>query len=333
MASPDLDVATGGDDMLITPHEESDLEMDGVDRDRALAGAFVAGSVLLLGVLASTIDDVVGGTGGMDVEVTRPGAGFGEVNATLTNGSAGGGGPVGESGTIDLIICIDALTTTPAILGIVAVIGTLLFGVYRRYNAATSLLVGTGIVPVVWGTYFFLTNCIGSGAGGMTLFSGASVVTNEGGIGAPAVPPAVLAGVFGVVVVGGLAVLATTAGSRPESSDPVPEEVGTADVARTVGRAADRIQTADVPPDNAVYRAWRELTALLDVENPETTAPEDFARAAIDLGLDEDHVDELTELFRDVRYGGKSAERREDRAVEIFRRIEESYRPTPDGAE
>lgn len=309
--------------------------MDGVDRDDALAAGLIATTVLLLGAVAATIDDVVGGRSDVSLDVDPRSGGVSQPNGSLANGSFGAQGLGGQGGSIDLVICIDALTTAPAILGIVAGVGLVLYGVYRRYNAATTLLTGTGVVPLVWGLYFFLTNCLGTGTGGPMRLGGSSVVSSDGGLGAPVLPPAILAGLFGVVVIAGLVVLATTIRGSGESTgaDVEPDEPATADVARTAGQAADRIETANVPADNAVYRAWYEMTELLDVESPETTVPEDFAGAAIGIGLDRDHVEELTDLFRDVRYGGERPDRREDRAVEVLRRIERSYRTTTEEPE
>lgn len=305
--------------------------MDRIGRDDLPAALLVSASVLLLGSVAATIDDVVGAGGGFDFDVDPRSGGIKEVNESLRNGS-GGQGLIGQEQTIDLVICIDVLTTTPAILGIVAGVGLVLYGLYRRYNAATSLLVGTGVVPVVWGTYFLLTNCITADTGGSAFLSGPPVVTNEVGVNAPSIPPAVVAGVVGVVVLAGLVLLTLTTRGPDEPHETVadePDTAGTA-LARAAGRAADRIAAANVPVDNAVYRAWLDMTGLLDIENPETTPPRDFAAAAIEAGLDEDDVAELTELFTDVRYGGKPAEEREGRAVEVLRRIEQTYREDAD---
>lgn len=102
-------------------------------------------------------------------------------------------------------------------------------------------------------------------------------------------------------------------------------EVDTAAVGEVAGEAADRLrQESDI--DNEVYRAWREMTELLDVSDPETSTPDEFAIAAVEAGMNEDDVQDLTRLFEDVRYGDvePSAER-EERAVAIFRRIETRY--------
>mgnify|MGYP000268306990 CR=1 FL=1 len=95
-------------------------------------------------------------------------------------------------------------------------------------------------------------------------------------------------------------------------------------VGRAAGAAADRID-ADADVDNEVYRAWDEMRAHVDAVDPETTAPGEFAEAAVAAGMDPDDVAELTDLFAQVRYGGRDPEARADRAVAALRRIEAAY--------
>lgn len=129
---------------------------------------------------------------------------------------------------------------------------------------------------------------------------------------------------LGAVVVllrgGSLAILDSTSNEDEPSED-------AAAVGRAARRAADRIETtADV--ENEIYRAWLEMTELLDVARPESSTPGEFARAAVEAGMVPDHVGELTRLFEDVRYGGdEPTEPMERRALAILRRIEERYAP------
>jgi hypothetical protein len=107
------------------------------------------------------------------------------------------------------------------------------------------------------------------------------------------------------------------------------ERVGGGDVDLTAmgeaaGAAADRID-ADADLTNEVYRAWDEMRAHVDAPDAETTAPAEFADAAVAAGMDPDDVAELTELFAEVRYGGRDPADRADRAVAALRRIEAAY--------
>jgi hypothetical protein len=144
-------------------------------------------------------------------------------------------------------------------------------------------------------------------------------------------PPRVLAVLFVLAIVLGLVAFRATGDSEPVDTKPIEEPVSESDdealgaVGAVAGDAADRIvEDADV--ENEVYRAWREMTDHLDVRNPEASTPSEFADAARDAGMDDEHVDELTALFRDVRYGGADVTPdREQRAVDALRAIEASY--------
>jgi len=68
------------------------------------------------------------------------------------------------------------------------------------------------------------------------------------------------------------------------------------------------------------------MTDHLEVRDPTSSTPAEFATAAVEAGMAREHVDELTELFEAVRYGGADVtEDRERRAVEALRRIEATY--------
>ncbi|WP_255194336.1 DUF4129 domain-containing protein [Natronobeatus ordinarius] len=98
-----------------------------------------------------------------------------------------------------------------------------------------------------------------------------------------------------------------------------------AGIATAAGRAADRIAASD-DVDNEVYRAWREMTRHLEVDRPETSTPGEFAAAAVEAGMEREHVDELTRLFEAVRYGHRETTLEvEARAISILRTIEATY--------
>jgi len=97
-------------------------------------------------------------------------------------------------------------------------------------------------------------------------------------------------------------------------------------IGEAAGRAADRIESAEDSAENEVYRAWREMAESVDVGNPRTSTPAEFAAAAVDAGLDRGRVAELTELFEAVRYGDRPVtEEREQRAVAALREIEREH--------
>lgn len=142
---------------------------------------------------------------------------------------------------------------------------------------------------------------------------------------------------LGVVIVLVLVVAVAFIAYRASNSDPVNDETQDSPqhvsddemvlsaVGTVAGETADRIETG-MSIDNEVHRAWTEMTAHLDVKNPDASTPAEFATAAEDAGMASTHVEELTELFRDVRYGGANPTAdREERAATALRAIEARY--------
>jgi len=312
-----------------------------LDREKLFSGLLIALTVAILGSIASTINSIVT-TERPSINISRQQRTGGpprniDANVTGANGPMDGGQAAGGQ-TVDLVICMDFLTQAPVILAIVG--GGLLIsaGVYRRFNAASTLLVGAVLVPIISGVYFLLTNCTNPDSPGSQggFFSGGEVMAGGSAVNAPPVPAEAVGVFFGLILIAGVALMFTFT-SEEETYEPAADEEDadpdTAAFARAAGRAADRIAEENASVDNAVYRAWLEMTGILDLENPETIAPRDFAREAIDIGLAADDVNELTELFNEVRYGGKDATPREDRALEILRNIESTYPETVADAE
>jgi hypothetical protein len=314
-------------------------EMVALDRS---ATAMILLMVVVLastGLVAATINsvergDMDGSSGSRDA--SGMGSGADRVNISVSGDPANATSP----STIDAVVCLEFLQHPFAIIGTLVGIVGLIFGTYRRYNVATAGLFSTALLPMVMFAYFMLTNCPSpdSQSGGGIL-QGSEVLSNNGPtVSAPPLPPSLIAVVFGGVVVVAAVALFSSFGDEAEYGviEDEPEEPETADFARAAGRAADRIEETDVAVDNAVYRAWLEMTGLLNIEDPDTTAPRDFVHAATDVGLEEADVSELATLFNEVRYGGKSPENREERALNVLRNIERTYeesagRPEEDG--
>ena len=146
--------------------------------------------------------------------------------------------------------------------------------------------------------------------------------------------PLGLLAVVGIVLAGAALLVwqVRDGGADPEVVDEAADDGAAAAVGRAAGRAADRIEDAD-SVDNEVYRAWREMTDPLDVEDPETSTPGEFATAAVDAGLERSDVDELTRLFEEVRYGDAPPDEYEDRAGVVLRRVETQYAEREDAEE
>lgn len=120
----------------------------------------------------------------------------------------------------------------------------------------------------------------------------------------------------------GLTAGTTDDDSHSESGTP---DVMAAEIGDAAGRAADRLEDEDAFA-NEVFRAWAEMTSLLEFDNPSAATPGDFAEAASAAGLDDRDVRDLTTLFEDVRYGDRApTAEREEQAIALLRRIERTY--------
>ncbi|WP_290816202.1 DUF4129 domain-containing protein [Halovivax sp.] len=221
----------------------------------------------------------------------------------------------------------------------VAIVATLYL--LRHFKAIMRTSVGTLVAillyfPVAAGVVFLVDMV---GGDGPDESRGAAAVTEPVGDvtgGDPQVTMviALLLPFFAWFVVFGLVLLYTRGrfapfGEREDDDGPDVDVLGgeVAGIADAAGRAVDRITESDPGElDNEIYRAWLEMTKLLDVDRPATCTPGEFADAAVDAGLERHHVEELTGLFEEVRYGAAETTRiREDRAVQTLERIENAY--------
>ncbi len=142
---------------------------------------------------------------------------------------------------------------------------------------------------------------------------------------------------FAGLLIGGVLVAAVAyriggGDERPsigDSETSVDEERDGGESLTAVGRAAGRALTGDesgAAPENVVERAWRDMTVELSLDSPETATPAEFAAAAVEAGMAESDVRELTTLFEKVRYGDADAtSERGERARAALQRIERRY--------
>ncbi len=275
--------------------------------------ALIAGIlVLVISVSASTLDSTTSSSDNI---------GFGGDNGTgftpqpSVNVSADGSGA--------------SLPSEP--LMVIAAIGALISVWYLLTNPrdAIALMVGAAVMfGVMFLILYFLQDLFGGSPGGNGGgFLGGGGGSSDSGSGSALLEPEsfelIVVVVLGAAFVGVL--LRATGSIQAEAvgeQSPESTAVDVDAIARTAGRAADRIE-ADAALDNEVYRAWQEMTDLLDVPDPETSTPREFAAAAVTAGMDREDVHELTVLFEEVRYGAEDpTSEREERAVAALRRIE-----------
>lgn len=286
--------------------------------------AIVAGlAILAIGLAAATLDSTVvperSGPSGPD------GVG-GEGDGGLLPVPRSGPAP-GE--TVQIPFLSELLTILAAIVALLVL--AYMFIHWRRVLGA--LLVGI----VLFGLLYVLFQGLSPPArvpqqpmpepGNGSIFGGGGGGGENADRTRPTPPSVILLLVLGLALLGSVGALLRT---RQEDDDEPSEksESGTADAAavgRAAGRAADRLE-GDTDTGNEVYRTWREMTELLDVDDPGTSTPGEFAAAAVDAGLGREDVAELTRLFEDVRYGETNpSEEHERRAIAVFRRIEDRY--------
>ncbi|WP_207586558.1 DUF4129 domain-containing protein [Halomontanus rarus] len=277
------------------------------------------------------------------IDVGTPDAAADPTNELVGQGNSGGDGGLGDNestvklgtdegsyNTFEIERCNEFLASTPGTVVYFGAIVAVLYLIKRRYSGGVAMISVYGIAPVVLTAYFLGTSCSESGGPGL---GDGDIGGGDGGAGdafftTPEIPPIWLVGVFGVLLVAAAAVMIRASGDQTVELEEPDEEIEQADVrdlAQAAGEAADRLEKHNADVDNAVYRAWWEMTRLLEVPNPDSATPGEFAAAAIDLGIAEDDVDELTTLFEEVRYGKRDPASREQLAIDVFRSIEAEY--------
>ena len=299
---------------------------------RAARAALLAGlAVLAIAVAAATLPSPVE-------------TGSDEVGLTGGSGSGGllpieRGAPPPATDGPDLPGVVVALLVVAGIVGLAVAL-------VRYPRVALGLLVGSvllaglGVLIARLLTLLFSSSGAPPPEGPGSILGGAAGGLSSGSGTAPPVRPLVLAAVLAVAVLAALVALRrsdgslSTDGGRAAAAVAAPAGAAAA-VGRAAGRAADRLEAdaPDRPVENEVYRAWREMTAGLDVSRPESTTPGEFEAAAVEAGVEPEHARELTRLFEDARYGGREPTADDEaRAVEVLRRIETVY-ATDDGAD
>ncbi|WP_338727504.1 DUF4129 domain-containing protein [Haladaptatus sp. DJG-WS-42] len=301
-----------------------------MNRQHATLAAIALLSVLALSVAAANLDATADSSPGAGVGGSDIGVGPDEEFSF--------GGPAPPQPIDEAVSPFYRLLSK--LLGILIVIGALvgIVVLYKDYGVKGPVLVfGVGIFLAVFmyyllraGGFSFPDGAGGFGSGDRISLPGGGTlgeVTNSVVAPQPAVstPVAILLGL--VLVLGIFAYTKSVRGDDDEEATvPGAPPVDVAELGAVAGRAARRIEQFDGEPENEVYRAWKAMTDHLDLPNPRTSTPSEFADAAVAAGMAREDVTELTRLFEDVRYGGETpTTEHETRAVNALKRIERTY--------
>jgi hypothetical protein len=311
---------------------------DTVDRDKLRPLVIALLAVLAVAVAAATVDTAVD-TGGEFGLGDENGGGFSPPERNDSGGDRSNQSSEAINATYQAP-CVTALQSPVVLLGAVAVVLLVVGAIAYREDLLSALGIAAAFLPFVGLGYLILTSCgprqlsmtnprpnvsSANDSGGGSLFP-----TGPAGE-VPSLSALVLVGVVLLVLAVGAVILL---GGEEETADPEEEEAEAesdadaeilAALGQAAGDAADRIdEAADV--ENEVFRAWREMTDHLDASRPAASTPGEFADAAVDAGMDPADVSTLTNLFREVRYGGaEPTPEREAAALDALRRIEREY--------
>lgn len=293
-------------------------------RESTRAGVLASLAVLAVALAAATLDSTV-------VPEGPQGSGPDGV------GGEGSGGllPVPRSGPSPAeTVQVPFLSELLMVLTVVVALAVIVYAFVHWRRTVAVLVTVTVLILLAFLLFQFLSPPPMPGRPS-SLEPGNGSIFGGGGGGEPAEtnrpspPSTVLLFVLGLALLGAVVALVRTrtTAEEEEATDEGSIDGGAeaAALGRAAGRAADRLE-AETEGVNEVYRTWREMTELLDVEDPRTSTPGEFADAAVEAGLGREDVAELTRLFEDVRYGEtQPSDEHERQAIAVFRRIEDRY--------
>lgn len=291
---------------------------------RTVLIAFLA--ILAVSVAASTLDSSIDTS--MNDRLEADGAGSGGSQGDGDGGLA----PPATSPPPGETIRIPFLTELFSLVALLAAIALIVYVLlYWRETLGILLALGAFLVIVYILAQFIpiqptvpMESLLGTGGDGSLGVGGSG--TESEPVASP--PPRIALVMLGLFLLAVILVLyrrgRTVSTNATELTATDNSETAKA-VGRAAGRAAERME-AEASVENEVYRAWREMTELLDVDRPHSTTPGEFATAAIEAGLGKEDVRELTALFEQVRYGSVTpSDEYEKRATAVFERIESRY--------
>jgi len=282
-------------------------------RQLLLVGCLV-GAIMLLVLLVSGVHNLV----------LLPGKPIPNPLAATERPAAGGSASRPSGGTSEAWLVLAQSVLVVAILGVL-----IMAGISRRFRRQLLILGTVGIV-LVFGLQWLPLPRIDLPEPPQPQGNTGSTSTTP-----PEQPeiPAVHAPGWGAILVGVAAALLTTGlvllflfklypRWRRGREGGVLDELG-----ERADEAARRIRSGGDPRE-AVLRCYKEMSEILSrrrrVPNRADFTPREFAARLRQAGMADEHVDRLTAIFEDVRYGGRSGEpfgREAAACLEAIRRV------------
>lgn len=303
-----------------TPHS--------MEESRLRAVIVLVLAVTAIAVAGATIDGGSAGGG-------SPGVGSGSGSG-LGDGEEGGLVPLPDDpGPLDGSDWVGALLGLVFALAFVLLLALLVREVLRRnwrnLTTIAGLVALVIVLAVVTGIGFrrlseVFSDLFGSSGnpGGLGGEGGVGIGGAESG-GAIDLPLTALLALFGAAFLGAVLLAYLSRGDSADGSSAPDAPAGAAldpgSPASTATSPSVAASSHDVPADNDVYRAWLALVDAADAD-PSRDSPETVARRAVEAGVDERVVRDVTSLFEEVRYGGAPVTpERERRAASAVERI------------
>ena len=296
-----------------------------MDRARALVAIALVLGVIILGTIAGGLSN----EGASDAEKS-PGVGLG----------SGNGSGIGDGGGAGLRTSNATTSPFPAWIGlapflltlwliVIAGVGAIVVFLWRASvdELVAALVSALGrfamLAALLAGLFAFLlllSALLGAGGGG---FVGGNPVTGEPltGESTTADSPALTTGLAilaGVALLGVALLVVFSSGDDNDETTVEGKPLSESTTAPEPGGLEPAARLADPDASNEVFRAW---TALRDRVSPRDGAasPAEIRRRALDAGLEEAAVDELTALFNAVRYGERGATTERERRARALR--------------
>lgn len=308
---------------------------------RPLLAVAVVLAVLVVGAAAASLDgtggDGSGATGDSAAGIgAGNGSGLGSGNGTEVALNFGGAEPSPSSAFDGLVERFMSLVMALAVVGpaVYAAVVVWQEGLRSLLTALRGALTDTAALTVVIAAFLLVVYALsllaGDGGGGLmgagTDTGGLDAASGETERLSPVDVPLPLVAV-GLLLAVAFAGASLTGRSPSELSPPSPSSVRSqsSDPDGGVGRESRvAVSFEDAAAGNDVYRAWRGLAEAAGATDRAVT-PAEVAEAARERGLDERAVAELTKLFREVRYEGRTpTPDRERRARDALERLREA---------